>query len=312
MSADPSLRAAKRRLEKLQGLCIPESEHDREARLAREDAEAKRLNDMSPLEKFVYLTTKEVNDLQQKQIEYNDKIGTNPSWTNSRDAVLMRNQMNKIKMGLRKKYEKIPPPKNEEEKKNRESLKRMLEKVKRADRAASGLRGSGVGAAGGSDLYSDLSDPLTGRGGGGGGASGDSPQNSGRRSGVQEWDGESDIPGSGYEPVTLGQEFQDLMQVFRRNDEQIEQLLENIAHGVISLHEQAKNISVELKTQDVLITEATQKTENIHSKLVGVNKKLKKTIEAINKDKLCLYVICLLVLLALAGVLLVVTKVVKT
>ena len=304
MSSDPSLRAAKRKLERLQSLCVAENPQEREARKAREEAEAKRLAEMSPLERFVYLTTKEVNDLQQKQIEYNDRIGTNPEWTNTRDAVFMRNDMNKKKMHLRQKYDKIPPPRNDEEKRHRESLRKVLDKVKRADRAAAGIRSGSRISTGGSDLYGDLADPLTG-------GDGDSPYGSGRRSGVQEWDGESDLPGAGYEPVTLDQEFQDLMQVFKRNDEQIDKLLDSVSHGVTALHDQAKNISVELKTQEVLISEAEKKTDNVHSQLVGVNKKLKKTIKEVNKDKMCLYVICLLILLALVGTVLVVTKVVK-
>lgn len=300
MSSD--LRVATKRLERLHDLCITESEDDKRTRIARQEAEERRLAEMSPLERFVYTTTKDVNELQQRQIEYNDKMGSNVGWGNSSAAIAMRNEMNKMKMHLRSRYDKIPPPKTDEERRQRDSLKKVLERVKRADRAASGLK---PGSARASNLYGELDAPL------GDGEAGGPPNN---KTGVTEWDGdEASFPGGGggYEPVTLDQEFQNLMTIFRENDQEIDRMLDHIMAGVVTLNEQAKVISVELKTQDLLITEADKKMDNIHSQLVGVNKKLKKTIVALDKDKMCLYIICLLLLLGLIGVILVVTKVVK-
>jgi hypothetical protein len=300
MSSD--LRNAKKRLEALRSLCVIESEADRQARLQRQEAEEQRLAKMSPLERFVYTTTKEVNELQQKQIEYNDKMGSDPAYMTSRDAVKMRNDMNKMKMALRTRSEKMPPPKTEEEKRTRESLKRVLDKIKKADRQTIGSYGSiSTPGRNSTNLYSDLDAPLHRSSG---------VNDDDKPAGAQEWDGE-EMPGGNYEPITLDQEFQGLMEKFRENDQEIDRLLENIQHGVVALHQTAKNISIELKTQDVLITEAEKKMDNVHSQLVGVNKKLKKTIKEVNKDKLCLYVICCLLLLALVGVILVVTKTVN-
>lgn len=301
------LRLAKQKLERLHTLCVPENEDDRRARLAREEAEAKRLASMSPLEVYVYRTTKEINELQQKQILYNDKMGSSSDWGTSREAVIMRNEMNKMKMALRGKGAKIPEARTEEEKRQSASLKKVLDRVKRADRAASGLR---PGSARANSLYSDLDTPLTGDGAGRGSLNEDGPSNA-KMNGVTEWDGNEDnFPGSSYEPVTLDQEFQQLMTVFRENDQEIDRLLDTIQHGVLALNQQAKLIHVELKQQDVLIGEAEKKMDNVTSQLVGVNKKLKKTINSINKDKMCLYIICLLILLALVGVILIVTKVI--
>lgn len=303
-----SLHLSLQKLQHLQQQCVPENEDDRQARLAREDAEAKRMASMSPLEVYVYKTTKEINELQQKQILYNDKMGSSGDWGTSREAVLMRNDMNKMKMALRSKGAKMPEARTEEEKRQGASLKKVLDRVKRADRAASGLR---PGSARANNLYSDLDTPLAGGDGKGRGSLNEDSSQS-RMNGVTEWDGtEENFPGGSYEPVTLDQEFQQLMTVFRENDQEIDRLLDHIQHGVVALHQQAKNISVELKTQDVLITEAEKKMDNVTSQLVGVNKQLKKAINSINKDKMCLYVICLLLLLALIGVILVVTKVVS-
>jgi len=60
-------------------------------------------------------------------------------------------------------------------------------------------------------------------------------------------------------------------------------------------------MNTELKVQKELITTAEQKMDNVTDQLTGLNKKLKKTIKEVQKDRLCLYVICCLLLLGLAG-----------
>ena len=74
-----------------------------------------------------------------------------------------------------------------------------------------------------------------------------------------------------------------------------------VSAGVTVLHNQAKVMNTELKVQKVLLDEADNKISHITDELMSMNKKLKKTIKAVQKDRLCLYVICCVILIALAG-----------
>lgn len=283
---DATLRAVTKRLERIRDLCVHETADQRAARVQREEAEAQRLASMSPLERFTYQTTKEINELQQRQLEYNDKINENEGWTRSRDAVAMRNEMNRMKMNLRNKAGHIPPAKTDEEKQQRDTLRRVLDRVKKSDRAQSPR-----GSAGGSNLYGDLDNndqPFLG--GGGAGAA---------NSGVTEWNGEDNLPGGGYEPIALDQEFATLMDGFRKTDQEIDKMLDMVAHGVTALNQQAKVMSEELKVQSHLLNEAETKMIKATDDLQGMNKKLKKAVKDINKSNLCLYVMCCALLLAL-------------
>jgi hypothetical protein len=104
------------------------------------------------------------------------------------------------------------------------------------------------------------------------------------------------------------EEFQMFFDQVSKRDEEIDQALDMISAGVQVLHNQAKVMNQELKIQKELITTAEQKMDNVTDQLVGLNKKLKKTIKEVQKDRLCLYVICCLLLLALAGTIYFVTK----
>lgn len=274
--ADGSLRAMNKRLAAIRDVCVNELPEARRQRLEREEAEAKRMADMSPLERFAYQTTKEINELQQKQLEYNDKISENPEWTRTRDAVACRNEMNRAKMLLKQKADRMPVARTDEEKQQRDALKKVLDRVKKADRPPRSPRASAHEEA----LLS-------------GGGPGD---------GVSKWDGEGDLPDSGsYEPIALDQEFQLLMDGFRKQDQEIDRMLEMTLHGVQKISQQTKLISQELKVQSNLLNETEDKMNKVTGDLLTVNKKLKKVIKELDKDKMCLYVICIAILVALVG-----------
>ena len=98
------------------------------------------------------------------------------------------------------------------------------------------------------------------------------------------------------------EEFALFFQQVQKNDAMIDQALDRIAAGVQMLHQNAKNINEELKVQHVLLTETEEKVATTHGKLKSVNKRLKKTIKDVEKDRLCVYLLCFILLLALGGV----------
>lgn len=86
-----------------------------------------------------------------------------------------------------------------------------------------------------------------------------------------------------------------------KRDVEIDQALDMVSAGVTTLHQQAKSMGAELKVQAVLLDTAGKKMDNITSDLTTLNKKLKKTIKEVEKDKMCIYLICCILLIALAG-----------
>jgi hypothetical protein len=87
----------------------------------------------------------------------------------------------------------------------------------------------------------------------------------------------------------------------QKNDQLMDQALDRISAGVTVLHHQAVQINQELKVQNVLLEETQEKVEKVQTKLVTLNKRLKKTIKEVQKDKMCIYVICFVLLLGLGG-----------
>ena len=77
--------------------------------------------------------------------------------------------------------------------------------------------------------------------------------------------------------------------------------VDRISAGVTRLHDNALAIRDELKVQNAMLNEVEEKTDRIHGKLKGLNKKLKQTINEVDKDKICIYVFCFILLLGLAG-----------
>ena len=97
------------------------------------------------------------------------------------------------------------------------------------------------------------------------------------------------------------EEFQLFFEQTQKNDQLMDQALDRLSVGVQDLHQNAKQINDELKVQKVLLEETEEKVTHVTTELVTLNKKLKKTIKEVEKDKICIYVICLLLCLGLAG-----------
>jgi chromosome segregation ATPase len=81
----------------------------------------------------------------------------------------------------------------------------------------------------------------------------------------------------------------------------IDQALDRIALGVTRLHENATAIKSELQVQNTLLDETEAKLDKVTGNLKGVNKKLKETLKQVDKDRLCVYLFCCIILLGIAG-----------
>lgn len=97
------------------------------------------------------------------------------------------------------------------------------------------------------------------------------------------------------------EEFMQFFEQTKQNDVKIDQAVDRISAGVSRLHDNALAIKDELKVQNAMLNEVEEKTDRIHGNLKGLNKKLKQTINEVDKDKICIYVFCCVLLLGLAG-----------
>lgn len=123
--------------------------------------------------------------------------------------------------------------------------------------------------------------------------------------GVKRVDDLDDVsmPGADSGGVNLqdDQEFAQFFATLRENDTQIDQALTRIDQGVTRLKNTALNIKDEMKLQTVLLEQTEQKVDNVHGKMRGLNKKLKETLKKVDKDRMCLYIFCCIILLGVAG-----------
>jgi hypothetical protein len=94
------------------------------------------------------------------------------------------------------------------------------------------------------------------------------------------------------------------MKQIKREEEEIDGMVDQIGEGVGKLHEIALAMKDELDVHDVVIGEVTEKADKAKSQLDTVNKKLKKTLDTVNSsgDKFCVNVICLVLLLGILTV----------
>jgi len=97
------------------------------------------------------------------------------------------------------------------------------------------------------------------------------------------------------------EEFQLFFEQTQKNDQLMDQALDRLSVGVQQLHQNAKTINEELKVQKELLEQTEVKVTHVTAELITLNKKLKKTIKEVEKDKICIYVICFLLLLGLGG-----------
>lgn len=244
------------------------------------------MSKMTEYEKAQYRTAELMQNMRNTILEF-DNLGPNASNTVKVD---LRQQIRKNGMKLDELAKDARKWAKEENRK--EEYEKLLAHVTKTKT----LWSSRTQSDGMKDALDTMSPRNGGAAGGGGG------------NGVQKLDEEMSQLGQPMMNLHDDQEFQLFFDQVSKRDEEIDQALDQISAGVTVLHQQAIQMNTELKVQKELITTAEKKMDNVTSQLTGLNKKLKKTIKEVQKDRLCLYVICCILLLALAGTIYFVTK----
>jgi len=91
-------------------------------------------------------------------------------------------------------------------------------------------------------------------------------------------------------------------QILLNLDDEIDEKLNNASKGVAILKEMAQEMGKEIEMQGLMINELDHKVEKVNSKIMNLNKRLKKTLEEVRKaDRFCIDIILLIVVLAIGG-----------
>jgi len=92
---------------------------------------------------------------------------------------------------------------------------------------------------------------------------------------------------------------QAFMQI-EKNDQEIDQDLDLIHDGVKILGVMAQQMGEEAKIQSLMLEETNQKASDVNESLVDLNKKMKEVLDK-SKDKGCMTMICVILILAICG-----------
>eukprot|EP00672_Neobodo_designis_P026849 CAMPEP_0174852938 /NCGR_PEP_ID=MMETSP1114-20130205/27278_1 /TAXON_ID=312471 /ORGANISM="Neobodo designis, Strain CCAP 1951/1" /LENGTH=316 /DNA_ID=CAMNT_0016087559 /DNA_START=39 /DNA_END=989 /DNA_ORIENTATION=+ len=106
------------------------------------------------------------------------------------------------------------------------------------------------------------------------------------------------------------EEFALFFEQIAKQDQRIDQALDRIHAGTLQLKENAMNINRELKVQQVLLDETEEKVAKTTERLTSLNKRVKKAVKDVEADRMCMYVICCVLMLGLVGFILYSTGVV--
>ncbi|EKF39114.1 hypothetical protein MOQ_000665 [Trypanosoma cruzi marinkellei] len=110
------------------------------------------------------------------------------------------------------------------------------------------------------------------------------------------------------QPTVSDEEFLLFLDQVRRNDELADVALDRISHGLSRLHENALNVTSELRTQEGLLVAVEEKVETTHAKLSGLNKRLRKFLAEKNKCDCFMYAFCCALLLGVVAAIAVLLK----
>jgi len=129
------------------------------------------------------------------------------------------------------------------------------------------------------------SDEVLGGGGGGGGRGGD------------RWGG--DEPGVS---VTDGQRMQ--LQQLEERDAEFDNQLDEIGEGIQDLAEIAQMQGEEVRRQNVMLENVSNKIDHVHEHVQNVNAKMKDKLDEVGRstDKLCVDIICIVMAIGFAAV----------
>jgi chromosome segregation ATPase len=100
-----------------------------------------------------------------------------------------------------------------------------------------------------------------------------------------------------------GEQLQQLEQITGQVREQ-DQILDEISKGIDELQELAEKMSDELQLQDKMLTDLENKTDKTQTKLDSTNDRMKDALAKINdkSSNMCMYAICIVMLLGIAMV----------
>eukprot|EP01065_Artemidia_motanka_P026631 TRINITY_DN3177_c2_g1_i1.p1 TRINITY_DN3177_c2_g1~~TRINITY_DN3177_c2_g1_i1.p1 ORF type:complete len:298 (+),score=114.02 TRINITY_DN3177_c2_g1_i1:45-896(+) len=99
------------------------------------------------------------------------------------------------------------------------------------------------------------------------------------------------------------EEFQVFFQQTRQRDMEIEEGLDRVHAGAKRLKDHAIVINDQVKEQNRLLDKTNMKAETRLEEMRSLNKKMKQTLQEVEKDKFCCYLICLILVLGILGVL---------
>jgi len=100
-----------------------------------------------------------------------------------------------------------------------------------------------------------------------------------------------------------GEQLQKLEQVRAQTKEQ-DMVLEEIGKGLDELQDLAEKMGDELQLQDKMLSDLDTKTDKTQGKVDAVNDRMKDVLTKVNDkaSNACVYIICLVILLAIASV----------
>ncbi|CAC9446419.1 Qb-SNARE protein [Leishmania donovani] len=99
-------------------------------------------------------------------------------------------------------------------------------------------------------------------------------------------------------------EFREFFASVQANDELIDAAMDRISDGVHRLLENARGMQDELAVQEALLQQAEVSAEAAEAQLTQMNRRLRRAIREMEDSSICMYVVCLLVLLLVLGLLL--------
>lgn len=96
-----------------------------------------------------------------------------------------------------------------------------------------------------------------------------------------------------------------MQQIQQRDKEMDERYLDQIEKGVEDLRDIALRANEQVKTTNVMLENLEQKIIDVQDHLDRVNKKMKTTLDQVGRrsDKLCIDIICIIIMLGLGGLL---------
>lgn len=99
-------------------------------------------------------------------------------------------------------------------------------------------------------------------------------------------------------------EFQAFFASVQANDELMDAALDRLSEGVARLLDNARGMQDELTVQDALLQGTETRIDRNEADIANMNRRLRRAIRDMEDSSICVYVVCLMVLLLILGVLL--------